>query len=302
MSGRAADAPRQGRRARLRIAAEETGPGATAEEGAVAPRSGGSRTPVLQSATKALRVLELIAGSPTGLSAKEIAGRLDLALPSTYHLLTTLVDAGYVVHLSEEARYGIGSKARFLGQALTRQLAVPREVAAAIKQVHVDADAAAYYAVYRETDVVIAHVEDSDRRPRVQPLDVGFDEAAHATAFGKVMLSAMAPEECAAHLGLTGCPSLAPSTITDAAELTEQLSHVRESGIALELEEFQRGLGCMAAPVQSRAGAVVASVAISLPVAELRKRRWHLERVVRHGAARVTRALARARPHAPGPR
>lgn len=259
-----------------------------------ARRGRARQTPVLQSVAKALHVLELVGASPEGVAAKEVARSLDVSLPSAYHLLSTLVDTGYAVHLSGEARYGLGSKARFLGQALCRQLAVPREVADGIRQVHADADAAAYYAVYRDTRVVVAHVEDSERRPRVQPLDVGFDEAAHATAFGKVMLASMGDAERDGYLSALGCPPLTPSTITGRQALAAHLGHVRESGVALELEEFQPGLGCMAAAVRERSGAVVASVAVSLPVAELRQRRWHLEKAVRRGAARVTRALTRS--------
>ncbi|TDQ55390.1 IclR family transcriptional regulator [Actinorugispora endophytica] len=285
-------APRRGGGARLRVAEEAAGPDAPAVEGAPAPRSEGARTPVLQSATKALRVLEAVAESPAGMTAKEVSAHLGLALPSTYHLLSTLVDAGYVVHLSGKARYGVGYKARFLGQALTRQLAVPREVAAAIRRVHQESDAAAYYAVYREDEVVVAHVEESDRRPCVRALDVGFNEAMHATAFGKVMLAAMGAADRAAYLEQAGLAALTPRTITDRGTLEEHLAHVRDSGVALELEEFQPGLGCMAAPVRTPSGMVTGSVAISLPVAEVRARRWPLERAVRHGATRVTRALA----------
>ncbi|MFD0491064.1 helix-turn-helix domain-containing protein [Saccharopolyspora spinosporotrichia] len=127
-------------------------------------RRNGSAGP-LQSVGRALRVLEVIANSPDGLTAKQIAAELDLALPTTYHLLHALIDAGHVVHLSDQHVYGLGYMARYLGQALTRQLAVPPGVAGAIRAVHQDADAAAYYAVYRDTEVVIAHVEDSERRP-----------------------------------------------------------------------------------------------------------------------------------------
>jgi DNA-binding IclR family transcriptional regulator len=246
----------------------------------------------LQSVGRALRVLETIADSPDGLSAKQIAAELDLTLPTTYHLLNTLIEAGHVVHLSSRHVFGLGYKARYLGQALTRQLAVPPEIASVIRMVHQQADAAAYYAVYRDTEVVIAHVEDSERRPRVQPLDVGFHQAVHATAFGKIMLSAMSSDRRARYVDNAGLPALTSATIHDRDVLEAHLSHVRQSQIALEIGEFQHGVACMAAPVHEPAGNVVASVAISLPTAEFHARRWNVERAVRQGAVRVTRSLA----------
>ena len=246
----------------------------------------------LQSVGRALRVLEAIAASPCGISAKDLSTALGLTLPTTYHLLTTLVEAGHVVHLTDKKVFALGYKARYLGQALSRQLAVPSEIASSIRVVHQQADAAAYYAIYRDTEVVIAHVEDSDRRPRVQPLDVGFHQAVHATAFGKIMLSAMEAEQRTQYLDQAGMDPCTPSTIRCRAGLEEHLTHVRQSQIALEIGEFQHGLACMAAPVYDPAGGVTASVAISLPIAEFRARRWSVERAVRQGAVRVTRSLA----------
>jgi len=265
---------------------------ATPTGGRSPQRDGKSSSGTLQSVGRALNVLEAIAASPDGLSAKQIAAELGLALPTTYHLLTTLVEAGHVVHLTDQKVFALGYKARYLGQALSRQLAVAPEIAAAIRVVHQEADAAAYYAIYRDTEVVIAHVEDSLRRPRVQPLDVGFHQAAHATAFGKIMLSAMDPEQRGRYLAQAGMEPCTPATIRCGDRLEEHLSHVRQSQIALEIGEFQPGLACMAAPVYDPAGAVTASVAISLPIGEFRARRWAVERAVRQGAVRVTRSLA----------
>jgi DNA-binding IclR family transcriptional regulator len=236
-------------------------------------------------------VLEAVGALPGGLSAKEIATAADLPLPTTYHLLTTLVEAGYVVHLEREHRFALGYKVRVLEQALCRQLAVPDRVAEAVRALHEDADAAAYYAVYRNNEVVLAHVVDSPRRPRIQLLDVGFHEAAHATAFGKVMLAAMEPEDRREYLNRAGMGRITPRTITEPATLERQLHHVRDSSIAMELEEFQLGVACLASGVYSPGGAVTSVLAISLPAVEFLIRRWTIEHAVRRAAGTVARLL-----------
>lgn len=245
----------------------------------------------VQSVARALEALEYVAASADGVTAKELAAHLDIALPSTYHLLTTLTKAGYLVHLTQAHRYGLGYRVRLLEQGLTRQLEGPPQIEEAVKRLHHEADAAAYYAVYRDVDVVVAHVADSERRPRVRVLDVGFHEATHATAFGKVMLAAMAPEERDAYLDRAGQRRCAENTITDRDDLERHLVQVRKSGVALEVNEFQNGLSCLAAPVWSRAGGVVGSVAVSLPSPEFAARRWEVERAVRHGALVATRVM-----------
>ncbi len=261
-------------------------PSAPARPVAPAPSPG-----TLQSVTRALRLLELVAATRDGVTAKEAAAALGVALPTAYHLLTTLTDTGYLVHLAADRRFVLGYQIRVLEQGLCLQLEVPPGVATAISRLHADADAAAYYAVYRDADVVVAHVVDSRRRPRVQVLDIGFHEATHATAFGKVLLAAMEPDARRAHLDTMGLRACTGRTIVERSALEDHLAHVRESGVALEIGEFQDGLSCLASAVRTPDGAVVGSVAISLPSAEFATRRWQLERAVRHGATAVTRAL-----------
>lgn len=55
-----------------------------------------TETTRIQSAQRALSILECIGHSPTGITAKEIAAQLNLALATVYHLLATLRTEGYV--------------------------------------------------------------------------------------------------------------------------------------------------------------------------------------------------------------
>jgi DNA-binding IclR family transcriptional regulator len=82
--------------------------------------------------------------------------------------------------------------------------------------------------------------------------------------------------------------------VTDRGLLLRQLRQVRGTGLAVEVDEFQSGLSCMAAPVTDAAGRFVGAVAISMPTSRLRADRWTAERAVRLGAVRATRAVALA--------
>jgi DNA-binding IclR family transcriptional regulator len=165
-----------------------------------------------------------------------------------------------------------------------------RRVAAVV---HQEARAAAYYATLRDTEMVVAHVAECPVHPRIQPIAVGFHRAPHATAFGKLMLANVPDDDREAVLAHTGTPALTPETVTDRPLLLRQLRQVRGTGLAVEVDEFQSGLSCMAAPVTDAAGRFVGAVAISMPTSRLRTDRWTAERAVRLGAVRATRAVAR---------
>jgi DNA-binding IclR family transcriptional regulator len=249
---------------------------------------------LLQSVERAMRVLDHIASSPDPVAARDVARSLGLTLPTTYHLLTTLVTGGYLVHLPEQRAYALGHRVDDLARGLHRQIAVPPEVERVAAVVHQEARAAAYYATLRDAEMVVAHVAECPTHPRIRPMDVGFHQAPHATAFGKLMLARLPDEDREALLDHTGTPSVTSGTVTDRGLLLRQLRQVRGTGLAVEVDEFQSGLSCMAAPVTDAAGRFVGAVAISMPTSRLRADRWTAERAVRLGAVRATRAVALA--------
>ncbi|GAA2009041.1 IclR family transcriptional regulator [Brevibacterium samyangense] len=245
----------------------------------------------LASVQKAFALLDVVASHHRGMTAKEIASALDTPLPSVYRMLKTLVASEHLVHLKEESRYGLGYRLHALDASLRRQVGTPPAVAALVRDLHACADAAAYYAVHRGDDIVVAHVVDSPARPRITPMDFGFNDAAHATAFGKVLLAAMTPEQRDTYLAAHGLPAMTEATVTDRATLEAILADVTRSGIAVEQEEIIRGASCMAAPVRDLAGRTLGSVAVSLRPDRFAAHVPRLTSVLRETAHHVSCAL-----------
>lgn len=245
----------------------------------------------LASVQKAFALLDVLASHSKGMPAKEIAAELSMPLPTVYRLLKTLVVSGHLVHLRTEGLFALGYKLHALDKSLRRQVGTPPAVAKLVRELHVRADAAAYYAVHRGEDIVVAHVVDSPTRPRITPMGFGFNDGAHATAFGKVLLAAMDADRCRAYLEQHGMPAMTAATIMDPAVFDTELAEVRSSGIAIEREEFIRGASCMAAPVTTAGGQTVGSVAVSMDPSEFQKRHGEVSVLLRDVASRVSRAL-----------
>ncbi len=177
-----------------------------------------------------------------------------------------------------------------LGVSLHRQVGVPRPVCAEIAGLHDREEAAAYFAVYRGADLVVAYVVDSPAHPRLTPLSFGFHEAAHATAFGKVMLAGMRSEHVTQYMDVHGMPRLTSETMVSRADLEQHLEVVAQRGVAWEREEFVPGMTCAAIGIRSGAGMIVGSVAISVPSTEITPvREIEIERLLRDTANQVSR-------------
>lgn len=242
------------------------------------------------SITRALRVIEAVAAAGDGVTAKAIARRLECPLPTVYRVLGTLVEEGYLVRLHDVRGYGLGYRVAELHRSLTDQVRPTGPVRAVLRTIHTSVGAAAYLTVFRDIEVVIAHIDDCTDHPRPTAMLVGEPTAPHATAAGKVMLAGLRPGRLSELLASTGLPRLASRTVSDRRSLDRELMRIRSDGAAVEVEEYQSGLAGVAAPVMGPGGEIWGALGVSMPHAEFTARRWELERVVRSGAERVTLA------------
>lgn len=245
-------------------------------------------TGLLGSVRRALKVLEIVAAAGDGIPAKAIARRAGFTLSATYHVLRTLVYDGYLVRLPNSRGYGLGYKVSGLHQALQRELTGTTPVHAALTAAHIAAGTPIYFASFRDdAHLVIADVVDSPEAPRATPLDVGFHEAAHASAYGKVLLAYMPEADRREYLASFGLPKLTDHTIGRADDLDRELHAVRATGIGTEVQQFQYELACVAAPVRSATGAVVAAVAASAPLTYFERHRGRITTAVRQAATTI---------------
>jgi len=232
-----------------------------------------------------------------GASAREIADATGLPLPTVYRLVRELLDGDYLVHLREGKRFELGYKLHSLGVSLHEQIGVSRAVRAEVTALHHELGTAAYLAVHRGSQIVVVLTVDSPQHPRLRPLEFGFHEAPHATAFGKILLAGMDRHEQLLHLDPEPMPTFGPGTITTHAELCAQLVAVAGRGVAWEFGEFQAGATCAAAAVRGGDGALVGSVAISGPDARFARGRPEVERALRACASRISRVYRGGGPH-----
>jgi DNA-binding IclR family transcriptional regulator len=86
---------------------------------------------------------------------------------------------------------------------------------------------------------------------------------------GKALLAGLSPDEVIARYPDPLLPARTPNTITSRDELVQCLALARDQGYAVDREELEPHLCCLAAPVRGRDGAVVASVSVSGPASRL---------------------------------
>jgi DNA-binding IclR family transcriptional regulator len=101
--------------------------------------------------------------------------------------------------------------------------------------------------------------------------DLGLRKPAYCTAEGQAILAFRSPEVVQAVIR-KGLAPRTPQTLTDPDGLMKALETVRQKGCAVEDEESEIGVRCIAAPVRDDAGEVVAAVGVAGPVSRLSKK------------------------------
>jgi DNA-binding IclR family transcriptional regulator len=102
-------------------------------------------------------------------------------------------------------------------------------------------------------------------------VNVGVRAPAHCTAVGKALL-AWQPAEILEEVIAAGLPGRTGKTISHPAELRQDLATVRARGYAIDDEELENGLRCIAAPIRDHSGNVVASASVAGPAQRMTKK------------------------------
>ena len=248
----------------------------------------------IQSVDRAMRLLEAIAEAGGECSLTELSQRTQLNISTCHHLLSTLVNRGYVAKVPVRRTYALGARILFLSNAcLTVDL--PARAAPLLAQINEKTGETVHLAVL-QGDAMMKVAKRESRHPvRVDTGTLGRTDAPHATATGKAML-AWLPEDDMRRVLAHGLARFTPKTITEWPDLLEALRHVRRNGYAMDDEEYQPGVICVGAAIRDHNGAVVGAISASTPT--MRASDAHLT-LVREEVISAVRALS-AEMGAPG--
>jgi IclR family acetate operon transcriptional repressor len=249
----------------------------------------------MQTVERALRVLERVASFPRPASLTEIANSAGLHPSTTYRLLGTLVQTGYVTRDSRTGLYRLGLKLLRISRALEDQMDI-RAIALPVMERVVAQEDETVSLVIRtgSTAVVIERVQSARQIRSVTP--VGSHGPLHCTAAGKALVAWLKPNEVQSIIAEAPLVRHTARTITDPAAFTNELAKVRAQGVALDRGERADDLIGIAAPVRNARGRVIAAMSLSGPAQRLSPdRRPVLAAAMRDAAAEVSAALGSTR-------
>ncbi|GGI46122.1 DNA-binding IclR family transcriptional regulator [Agromyces flavus] len=226
-----------------------------------------SETSKVPAADQALRILAHLAAQRGPVPAASIAQALGLPRSTTYQLLTVMQDRGFVVHLPEERRYGLGVAAFELSSGFSRQQPLTRLGRPLVAGIVDRLAESGHLAVLHGRDVLYLVEERAPRRPSLVS-DVGVRLPAHLTASGRAMLAELPPAQLRAlYPDRDAFSERHPAAVDEApwtySRLKAVLAETRSAGVATEHGEVTEGLASVGAAVLDHLGWPAAAIAVT---------------------------------------
>ena len=244
----------------------------------------------VQSVDRALDLLEALATADGEVSITALAARTGLHVSTVHRLLSTLLRRGYVRQNPETSRYYAGAKLATLAEGRSRYGEM-RQVARPILRAITDATRETANLVVLD-DVTAVYI-DTVPSPQVVRLftAIGNRVPLHSTGAGKCLLAALPAEKREAIVERLDLRAYTPHTLVDRAALRRALDEARERGFAIDDEEYDEGVRCIAVPVGGM-GDAYAALSISAPASRLtRQRCLELLPLLRRNAAELANAV-----------
>ncbi|KFF58589.1 IclR family transcriptional regulator [Cryobacterium sp. MLB-32] len=225
-------------------------------------------------ADSTLRVLSHLATQRGPVPASAIAIALDLPRSTVYQLLAVLAERGFVLHLPEERRYGLGVAAFELSSGFSRQQPLSHLGRPLVAQLVDRLGESAHLVVLHGRDVIYLVEERAPRRPSLVS-DVGVRLPSHLTASGRAMLAALPAAQLRALFPNAAAFSTrngqGPRT---GSELRRLLDRVRTQGFAQEDGEITPGMASVAVVVRDHAGWPAAAIAVTFARETVAEPEW----------------------------
>ena len=189
--------------------------------------------PIIQSVERALQILDLFNEQATELKITDISKLMGLSKSTLHSLLKTLQLHGYIDQNPENGKYRLGMKLVERGHFVVGSMDIRQKAKGWLTELS---------------------------RRTGQTTHLGILDA---TAIGKVLIAWLGEPELNALLEGYQYTTFTPSTLASREALMSALAQTREQGYALDSEENEQGVRCVAVPVWNHESRVIAALSLS---------------------------------------
>ncbi|CTQ48210.1 IclR family transcriptional regulator [Jannaschia donghaensis] len=211
---------------------------------------------------KALEVLDRVAAFARPVRFSELLETSPFPKATLYRLIQTLTSQGMLRYDSDRGTYAPGMRLVRMAHAAWAQSSL-----APIARTHLDALSAQVGETVHLAQLDGGQVLYVDKRNAARPVrmfsDAGKVGPAYCTGVGKAMMAWLPADILEGVLGQQSWHRFTDTTIPDAAAMGTELAAIRAAGFALDREEHEPGIHCIALPILSITGQVLGAISVT---------------------------------------
>lgn len=218
---------------------------------------------VVQSVIRALGIIECFSMNAE-LGISEIADRMQLSKSTIYGLVNTLAIKGYLEQNPQTKKYRLGIKLFEFGALVQRRMDLRNEARPFCRELAEKYESTIHLATHDKGEVI--YIEKIDvPNSMISYSQVGKRAAMHCTGVGKSILAYVGQEYLKKFIFSKPFSKMTEKTITTSKELVDELEQIKSRGYAIDDEEVEIGLRCVAAPIFNYKGYPIAAISVSAP-------------------------------------
>jgi DNA-binding IclR family transcriptional regulator len=214
-----------------------------------------------------LDILELLSLEKDGLGVTEIGNRTGLHKSTVHRIVSALAERGYIEKVPGRSVYKIGLKLVEISSVYLNSVELKTEAAPFLRELTARLGQPTHLAILDGTDAVYIEKVDMLNSIRLYS-QIGRRIPVYCSALGKCLLSGLHGTEAEEILKKCSFEKFTAKTL-DKAEVLRQIRAVPADGFAIDDEEHDEGIRCIAAPVFDYRGKVIAAVSVAGPAASI---------------------------------
>lgn len=249
----------------------------------------------IKSLDRAMEVFEFLS-EDQGKPLTMIAAETDQSPATVYRILVTLEGRGLVEFDHEEQVWHIGPRAFVIGARFLRRTSLLERARPVMRKLMEATGETANLGIEKEGQVLFLSQVETHANIRAF-FPPGTLSPMHASGIGKALLAFWSSDSLDRFLSETEFQRFSDHTITEPDALKDDLALIRRQGFAVDNEEKNPGMRCIAAPVFDLNKEAVAGISVSGPTSRIGEDEvLHLSRSVIDAARELTLAIGGAAP------
>ena len=225
-------------------------------------------TPTVQVIERMFSLMDVLASREEAISLKEISEKTGLH-PSTAHRILNDLATGRFVDRPHPGTYRLGMRLLELGNMVKSRLNVRDAALIPMRDLHKLIQQTVNLSLRQGDEIVYIERAYSERSGMQVVRAIGGRAPLHLTSVGKLFLAADDAQRVRAYAMRTGLNGQTKNSLTQLSSLEHELNKVRLNGFALDNEELELGVRCMAAGIYDDQEKLVAGLSISAPAGRL---------------------------------